>query len=33
MGSQSCKSFSCGNFETLTWEPRDKMTFGCWSRG
>jgi hypothetical protein len=25
MGPQSCKSPSCGNFETPTWESQDKM--------
>jgi hypothetical protein len=29
MGPQSCKSPKFGNFETFTWESRDKMTFGC----
>ncbi len=33
MGPQSHKSPDFGNFETLTSESRDKMTFGCWSRG
>ncbi len=28
MGLQSCKSFNFGNFGTLIWESRDKMTFG-----
>ncbi len=33
MGPQSCRSPSCGNFGTLTWESRDKMPFGCGPRG
>jgi hypothetical protein len=33
MGLQSFESPNFGNFEIPTWESRDKMTFGCWSRG
>jgi hypothetical protein len=33
MGFQSCESPNFGNFGTLTWKSRDKMTFGCWSHG
>jgi hypothetical protein len=29
MAFQNVKSHNFGNFETLTWESRDKMTFGC----
>jgi hypothetical protein len=32
MGPQSRGSPNFENFETPTWESRDKMTFGCWSR-
>jgi hypothetical protein len=33
MHLQSCKSPSYGNFETPTWESRDKKPFGCGPRG
>jgi hypothetical protein len=33
IGPQSRESLNFENFETPTWESRDKMTFGCWSRG
>jgi hypothetical protein len=33
MGPQNRESPNFGNFETITWESRYKMTFGCWSCG
>jgi hypothetical protein len=33
IGFQSGKSSNFGNFRTLTWEFRVKMTFGCWPHG
>jgi hypothetical protein len=33
MSPQSCESPNLGNFETPTWESRDKMTSGCWPHG
>jgi hypothetical protein len=32
-GPQSHENLNCGNFETPTWESRDKMSFRCWSHG
>jgi hypothetical protein len=29
IGMQSCRSPNVNNFETPTWESRDKMSFGC----
>jgi hypothetical protein len=33
MGPQSYENPNFRNFETPTWESRDKMTFGCYTRG
>jgi hypothetical protein len=33
MDLQSRGNLNFGNFETSTWESRNKMTIGCWPRG
>jgi hypothetical protein len=33
MGLQNHRNPNLENFETPTWESKDKMTFGCWSHG